>query len=408
MTNSDRASTPLSDPAADSSSSRARVSFRPSLPLVVFGALVIFVAAVLFAAMPAPAQLLPDNAPAGHEVELNRIVLRVNDQILTLHEFERRKAMQIERVLANPNLDPEVRKSQLSQIGKGVIKGAFDEMLLLARARQMSIVVDEDQITAAIDQVREGQGLASDEAFQQALSVSNMTMEQLRADYRRELTMSELVNREVQDRIDISEDALRAFYRENSERFRQAEKRQIEEIIVFAASGLDDAQMAQVAQTIIDSVKGGASLSEASASYRDEGIVSEPIDLGWLEREEIGAELRQAAFAAEAGAVAGPIEARGGLHVLRVVEVEEGRARAFADVQPELRREVRGRGYGREMRKYMAELEDRAHVVENLPADAVGFRSIGADREVEQDILDLFRAQELPAPKVDLDADQDA
>lgn len=409
MTNSDRASTPMvkTDSVTGATSLEARSSFRPSLPLVVFGALVIFVAAVLFAAMPAPAQLLPADAPAGNEVELNRVVLRVNDQILTLFEFEKRKAMQIERLLAAPGIDPEVRKSQLSQIGKGVVKSAFDEMLLLSRAKQMSIVVSEDQITAAIDQVRESQGLTSDEDFQRALSVSNMSIEQLRADYRRELTMSELVSREVQERIDTSEDALRAFYREHSERFRVAEQRHIEEIIVFSASGLDDTQMTRVAQEIIDAVKGGTDLGEASASYRDEGIVSEVIDLGWLEREEIGAELREAAFASQAEGVAGPIEARGGLHVLRVVDVREGRVQPFSDVQTELRREVRASSYGREMRGYMAELEDRAFVAENLPADAVGFRSLGGDREAEQDVLDLFRAQNLPAPEIDLESGEE-
>ncbi len=392
MTNLDKA--PMREHARNTSPS--------SLPLVIFGALVLFAAAVLFAAMPAPAQ---QNQAAPGETEVNRIILRVNDQILTLHDYEKRKAMQIERLLASPDLDPEIRKAQLAQLGKQVVKGAFDEMLLLARAKQMSIVVSDDQITATIDQVRESQGLSSDEAFLQALRVSNMTVDQLRSDYRRELTMSELVSREVQQRIDLSEDALRSYYRENPDRFRVAEQRLIEEIIVFSASGLDDSQMAQVARDIIAAVEGGASFADASASFRDEGIVSDVIDLGWLEREEIGAELRDPAFRTAAGSFAGPVEARGGLHVLHVVDVRDGRVRAFADVQTELRQEVRGRTYGREMRNYMAELEERSFISESLPADAVGFRALGSGREEQDDVLDIFRAQELPTPEIDLDPD---
>lgn len=393
MTNSDNAPAH----AADRPSVAGSRPYRLPLPLVVFAAMVLVAAAVLLAAMPARAQ--SETAPG--EVEINRIILRVNDQILTLHEYEGRKNGMIERILANPNLDPQVRQEQLSVLGKQIAKASFDEMLLMSRAKQMSIIVSEDQITATINQVRSNQDLASDEAFEQALRASKMTMAQLREDYRREMTMRELVNREVQDRVDLSEDALRAFYRENPDRFQVPERRRLEEVIVFSASGLDAAQMTQVAEEILAAARGGATLAAASESYREQGIASEVVDLGWLDAGEIGEELRAVAFAATPDSYAGPIEARGGLHLLHVVEVQPGALRGFSEVQDELRQEVRERGFGREMQGYMAELEDHAFIRENLPAEAVGFRALRQSGEVQRDALDVFRAQDLPAAPVD-------
>lgn len=399
MTNSDRSRTHATGqlPTFESQPSR------PPVPLVFFGLLVLVVAAILFSAMPARGQQNRDGGTTQRGDEINRIILRVNDQILTLYDYESEKATQIARILSNPSLEPDDRQARLSQLGKQLIKASFDEMLLLSRAKQMSVIVSEDQVTAAIDQVRANQGLASQQEFEQALRMSNLSIDDLRDEYRREMTMREVVSREVQDRIDLSEDAMRSFYRENPDRFMVAEKRRLEEVIVFSASGLDEAQMQQVASEILAAARGGASLGEASLSYRDQGIVSEVVDLGWLESEEIGTELRQAAFSTEPGSYAEPIEARGGLHILRVAERQEGGLRSFSEVQAEVRQQVQARDFGRELNAYMAELEARSFIHESLPPEAVGFRSLLDAIEPEPDAIELFRAPELPAVEEESD-----
>ena len=370
----------------------ARVcTVRASLPLMAFALMVCVVAVVLLAALPAVAQ---EDTGAG--VELNRIVLQVNDQILTLHDYEVRKAQQATRILANPNLSANERQEQLSRLGKQLVKASFDEMLLLSRARQMSIVVGPDRVEATIQQIRAQQGLENDADFAQALQQYGMSLEQLRDEYRREMTMQDLVSREIQDRIDLSDDALRAFYRENAESFRVAERRAIEEVIVLEESGLDARQLREVADAIIAAAKAGASLEEASASYREQELVTSVVDLGWLRSDELGEALREAAFSTPLGDYSSPTEGRGGLHILHVRDLEEGSLRTFVEVQDELRAQVRAREFGREMRVYMTELEESAFIREDLPSEAVGFRALADDAPVEQDAIDLFRAPELP------------
>jgi parvulin-like peptidyl-prolyl isomerase len=362
------------------------------MPIIVFALLVLVAAAVLFSALPARGQ---------EAVEVNRLILRVNDQILTLHDYETLKAQEVSRILANPNLTPGVRQEQMAELGKQLVKTSFDEMLLLSRAKQLSIIVTQEQIDSTILQIREEQGLASDEAFRNALTSFGMTLEQLRDDYRREITMREIVSREIQDRIDLSEDALRAFYRENEDRFSVPERRRIEEVIVLSSSGLDDNQLRKVAADVLAAAASGVSLTEASASFREQDLVSEVVDLGWLQSEELGADLRAAAFSTTVGTYSEPIEARGGLHLLHVFESEPGGKQPFSEVQGEVRQRLRNQSFGREMRSYMAELEARAFVREDLPPEAVGFRALAGTVESEADALDLLHAPELPTPEVE-------
>ncbi len=383
---------PVSSPPAGISTEPLD-SARTPAPIIAFALLVLIAAGVLFWALPARGQ---------EAVEINRLILRVNDQILTLHDYEQRKAEEVNRILANPNLTADVRQEQLSALGKQLVKTSFDEMLLLSRAKQMSIIVTDEQIDRAIMQVREEQGLASEDAFREALAAYGMSIERLRKDYRREITMREIVSREIQDRIDLSEDALRAYYRENADRFEVPERRRIEEVIVLSSSGLDDSQLRGVAEEILAATADGTSLTEASASFRDQGLVSEVLDLGWLQREELGEELRAAAFAAPVGGYSEPTEARGGLHLLHVFENEPGGKRPFAEVQDEVRSRLQNQSFGRELRSYMAELETQAFVREDLPAEALGFRALAGTVENEVDALDLLTAPELPEPEIEV------
>lgn len=379
--------------SADASNPR-RLEARTLLPLIAFAILVLVVAAVLFTAMPAVAQ--------ERGVEINRIVLRVNDQILTLREYELRKAGQIGRIMANPSLDPEQQQELVSQAGKQLVKNAYEEMLVLSRAKQLSVVVDDAEIDEMVQQVRQSQGMASEEDFRQALASAGLTLEELRQTYHRDLIIRAVMGREVHSRVEVSEEEMRVYFRNHADEFRVAERRRLEEVIVRDDSGLDEAQRGDVARQILEAVRGGTAFTDAIASFRDQELTTGVIDLGWLESNELGGGLRDSAFGLEPGAYSEPVAGRGGLHVIRLVDRQESRLRPFSEVQPEIAGILQGERFGRELRTYMAELSDRAFVEENLPPEAVGYRALADDLSGEPDELDVLRA-----PTIDLDDETD-
>ncbi len=366
-------------------------------PLIAFGLLVIVVAAVLWSALPASAQ---------EAVQVNRIILRVNDKILTLHDYEKAKGEQINRVLANPSLDAEQRQETLSRIGKLLVKSRFDEMLVLSRARQLSVVVDETQVDETLGEMRQAQGIDTEDALRQALVASGMTLDEVRDGLRRDLVIREVMGREVQSRVTVSDDQVRLYYREHQDEFVVAEERQLREVIVYDSSGLDDDQRREVAEKIIAAVGGGQDLDEAVAAYKDQGLTSGVVDLGWLKASELGPALRDAAWALEQGAYSAPVVARGGLHILHLEALQGGDRRAFGEVEEQIRAAERNRLFGREVQLYMAELAGEAFIVEDLPPDAVGYRALAGEIE-EPEELQRFRAPEL-APELAPEADDES
>ena len=323
--------------------------------------------------------------------DVNRIVLRVNEEILTLHEYEDRKAGEISTILADQRLDSSQRQERLEQAGRVVMQSTFSEMLLLSFAGQHGIRISDSEVEEAVKTLMERQGIETNDQLQQALASSGMTMEDVRENARRELLWQQVVGREVQPKVKISEEELRAYYRNHQDQFRTPEQRWLKEIIVLESSGLPDTELQRVAGEIRDALATGGEPETVIRPYREQEVTTDLIDLGWLREEELEESLAAAAWALAPGEFSAPIAARGGYQTRLIV-------REPVSVEDLIMRREYGSRFNRELRLFLSKLEQSAYIVEDLPPESVGYRNLGPDLETE-DELELFRAPMINAPE---------
>lgn len=339
-------------------------------------------------------------APAALRAELvNKVVLRINDQIATLHDFEQRREGMAQEIMRQQNLSPEERRDLLAQVGELAFKDMFEELLIESRADQVGIEVAESQIDAQIGQMKENFGIQTDEQFQQALASSGMTETELRTRLRRDMRARELMGREVQSRINLDEDDLRRIYQRDREQLRQPEQRQLREVVVLEEGGLPTAEeRAALAAAIQQAIAGGKSLADAVAEPAQKGHTSNVIDIGWVSPGDLDPSLETAVWNLAPGTLSEPLAGRGGLHLVEVVERRESRIPPFSEVSEQIRmRESRERMQG-EIAGYMAELEQKSLIVAEPPPGAEGFRRLlGTRPATEEERLGLAE-ETTPAP----------
>ncbi len=352
--------------------------------------------------------LLTASSALAEEEELNRIVLRVNDEILTLYDFEQRKQSELSAILANPNLAPAERQAEVAKVSKDVTQQVFREMLLESFARQNGITVSERDVDDSVRRIQEQQGLASTQELLRALEDAGMSLEQLRANLRQEMLLSSVVRREVSSKIEVSDDELRAYYRNHPEEFQVAEERKLREVIFLDESGLSSEELVGSAEKLLASISAGSEFEQAVAEFQDQGVATGVIDLDWVKADDLEQDLADAAFSTQAGSYSTPTRAKGGIHVVLVEEIKEGFVQPFAEVQDLISARERNRRFGPELRKFMASLENRSHIVENLPSDAVGFRSLAEDYDPESELRDFRAPLGAPSPSEPADADESA
>lgn len=333
---------------------------------------------------------------------LNHIVLRINDEILTLQDYQLRKTQRISAILASRNMPAAQQQEILAKAGQAVLQEAFRELLLKSRAKQLRLRASDSEVEASVRDMIQRQGIETPEQLQEALAASGITEEKLRENVRNEMLFSQVIGRDVTSKIDVGEEELRAYYRNNSERFTIPEKRWLKEIIVLESSGASPDELQRMAEEIRGKLNEGGEFETIIESYRSASLTTGVIDLDWLRRDELDDTLAEVAFALEPGAYSEPVASRGGLHILHLAGLEESKLKPFKEVQEEILGIERSRRFNKELEDYMSRLEHQAYVREDLPAEAVGYRSLATDFTDEAEI-DIFRQPVLPEEAPDSD-----
>lgn len=354
---------------------RARTWSLPGRAALRLAVMAMLVAAP--AVMPAAGQSEP-----GRE---NRVVLRVNDRIVTLYEYERAVAAQIREIRNAPGLTDLRRQELLGEVGRAIMKSMFEEQLILSRADQLAVVVDESDVEEQMRAMWERYGIENEEQFRDALAQSGMREEDFRERTRIELRANIVRGREVAPRIDLADEDLRRFYRDNQERFAISERARFEEVVILEGVVPAD-RMAPLASLARTRLTAG---SEATEVVEGLGEGATAVDVGWVTPGDLAAELDAVAWDLQPGDVAEAVAARGGLHVLKMLEREPASVQPFEDVRDAIEREERGRLFDEEYLLYMEELADAAYVVERLPEEAVGYRPV-ATQSLDADALGLL------------------
>jgi peptidyl-prolyl cis-trans isomerase SurA len=330
---------------------------------------------------------------------LNRIVLRVNDQIATLYDYQQRREEAV-REISRREQNPAERRRMLGEVGALVFKEMYEDLLLQSRADQMAVEISEGQIDTAVAQMRQNFGIHTDEEFAAALAQSGMTEQQLREQVRANQRVREVMGREVQSKIKVDEEDLRRYYRKHLEDFRQPAQLQLHEVVVLEEGGAPAEERPRIAAAIRQAVAGGRTLEEAVADSAKRKVTSSVIDLGWVTPTDLDPNLAAAAQKLQKGGVSEPVAGRGGLHVLQLVDRRESRIPPFSEVASTIQAKEQERVYRDEVTKYMADLEKHSLIVADPPQEAANFRSLlgtGTGQEGGKQLGDLPSATAAPA-----------
>ena len=290
---------------------------------------------------------------------IDRIMLRVNDRIATLWEYQRQLAGMRREILASAGMPAERQRELLEDAPRQVLRSMFDEMLVFSRADQLGIAVSPVEIEEMIRMQQEQFGLQDERELRAALAGEGLTLEEYRANLSDQQLWRMVTGRELYPRIEVDDEELRKLYRENEEQYRIPERRRIREVVVLDSNLLDSDERSAVASAIAAAWRDGG---DAEALVQERGPeIAMLFDVGWVARVDLSEELASSVFALEVGQVSSPVAARGGLHVVELLEVEAESVRPFEAVRAEILQRERAGRFEDELAVYLQELEAKAY-----------------------------------------------
>lgn len=269
---------------------------------------------------------------------VDRIVAVVNSEVVTLSELNDRIAI-AERQLRGQNT-PLPERSALTN---RVLERLIIEKAQLQLAKDTGLRVDEIQLDRTIGRIAESNKLTL-AAFRQALEADGIRFERFREEIRSEILLTRLREREVDDKIAISENEIDLYL---AEALRagdgSAAEYELSHILVRLPEQASPEQIEQArlrAEKAAAEARAGGDFAKLAASYSDAPDALTGGVMGWRAHDRLPELFASALKNMRPGEVSPVLRSPAGFHLLKLLDWRGGTALSQAQVRQSRARHI--------------------------------------------------------------------
>ncbi len=304
----------------------------------------------------APA-LMAAEISAAETVE--RIVAKVNGQIITLSQLELEVRSTLERL--GPAPTPEEEQTRLAQIRPETLNRMIDNLLVLQVAEERGLRVPARFFEEWKKNVMEQMKLTSEEEFVRQVELQGADVETIRKQFEESLLLQEVRRMEVDSKVSVSEPEIGERYREHIAEYTEPAKIRIREIVVKfdAATEVDQGQKAR---RLLQEIRQGADFAEVARMHSESTSREAGGDLGTFDKGDLTEVLANAAFALAPGEVSEVIRMPAAFYIIRVEEKTEEKVKSLEEVRSAVADAIFQEKMNAQLEKYIQQLRERAIV----------------------------------------------
>lgn len=269
--------------------------------------------------------------PTEEQPKSSQIVARVNVTAISRLELERAMKVMLSQNQAEPPLAPEM----MQQAETAALDQLISTELLYQEAVKLEVKDLDKRLTEKIAQNRAK--FDSEEDLEKALKGVDMTLKDMQDFIRKDIIISNLIEKQFFSKVAPSDAEARAFYDENLEKyFKKPESARASHILV----GTDDKSSAEQrkqakekAEALLKRVNAGEDFAAIAKSDSTDPSSSEGGDLGTFGRGQMVPAFEQATFALKPGEVSKVVETQFGYHIIKLTEKHAASTDKFEDVK---------------------------------------------------------------------------
>lgn len=240
---------------------------------------------------------------------------------------------------------------QVTQVRLQTLQALIDDEILLQKAEKEGLLASDADVDAKFS---EWKAPYTQEQFHKLLAARKMTVSDLKARIRRELSVQKLTNKEIGSHISISDTEVKAFYDANKASFNLPENKvRLAQILVTpkpdpAVNNLknDKAQNEKQAKAKIQMlemrIREGEDFGQLAQNYSEDQFAANGGDVGFVPESALdraNAELRQDILAMTPGQVSPVLHTSDGYRIIKLISKEPAGQRQLSD--PRVQEEIR-------------------------------------------------------------------
>jgi peptidyl-prolyl cis-trans isomerase SurA len=250
-------------------------------------------------------------------VEIDRIVAVVNNAVITEFELKSRVERTLRQIAERKTPAPPRKLLE-----KQLIERMITEKILMQIAEDTNIRFDGLVLDRAIARIAQGNNL-SPEAFRKALERDGVDFNAFREQIRAEMTISRLREREVENRLVVTEAEIDNYLANPSQTASQQDEYRLAHILVLTPEGASPEKLGEIrakAEKALEELKAGADFAQVSAAYSDAQNALQGGGMGWRAEAQLPSLFSKALANLKPGEVSAVLKSGNGFHILKLLE----------------------------------------------------------------------------------------
>lgn len=265
--------------------------------------------------------LLGSHALVAQTVMLDRVVAIVDDDLVLESELKDRTASVVERLQAQYGQLPpdDVLQAQ-------ILEQLVLERVQLQLAKRYDIVPSEQEIDQAIGRIVQSNQI-TEEQLVADLRQQGMSMAQLRKQIATDLTINQLQQGVVNNRIRVTEQEVDNFLASTDGKFATSPDFRLGHILISVSGSADPAMISAAekeAEDIYQKLQDGADFSQMAISHSNDQSALQGGDIGWRKLAQLPELFSKQLVDLKTGEVSKPFRSGAGFHLIKNIEQRGG------------------------------------------------------------------------------------
>jgi peptidyl-prolyl cis-trans isomerase SurA len=281
---------------------------------------------------PAPAK--PVARPGGRQpIVLDRIVAIVNDEAITARELDERAALAMKQLATQGTTAPPK-----AVIERQLLERMIGDRVQVQFARETGVRVDDADLERAIGRIAEQNNISMD-TLRATLERDGVPYAKFREDIRSEIIMARLREREVENKIVVTESEIDALLasEQGSGGGGANEELNLSHILVVVPENASPEQVqsrrARAEQALAELAK-GVDFKQIAASYSEAPDALSGGAMGWRPADRLPTIFYDAVKSLKLGETSGVLRSANGFHIVRLNERRSTAPQGAASAPP--------------------------------------------------------------------------
>ena len=251
----------------------------------------------------------------------DRIVAVVNDDVITLNELRGHIDVAVDQLKKQGTPLP-----QRDALEKQMLERLVMTKVQLQRARDIGLRVDDSQLEQALQRIAANNKMSLSQ-FRDALQKDGIPLIKFREEIREEMIVARLREREVEDKIVISEGEIDNYLETEKAKGSSADEYEVAHILLRSPESASPEQIQALklkAEQVFDRLKKGEDFAQLAAAYSDAPDGMKGGNLGARPLDRLPSIFSEAAAKLNVGEVAPLLRSPNGFHIIKLIAKSGG------------------------------------------------------------------------------------